>query len=196
MNFDFRESAKKNILVVAHRGAAAGNIPCNTIPAYEAALRQGADMIEIDVDMSRDGKLYIGDEEIMDVSDIELEDKVEEVVAEENAETPVAEEVVTEEAPVETVEEPENKERKVFVGIRPEGFIYDENGVLTLDVTRVEVMGRDKSIVSTHHDAVSETLRTIIDSDVKLPEGATQLRFSLKPNKVHIFDAETEERIK
>ena len=144
----------------------------------------------------RDGKLYIGDEEIMDVSDIELEDKVEEVVAEENAETPIAEEVVTEEAPVETAEEPENKERKVFVGIRPEGFIYDENGVLTLDVTRVEVMGRDKSIVSTHPDAVSETLRTIIDSDVKLPEGATQLRFSLKPNKVHIFDAETEERIK
>ena len=59
MKFDFLESAKKNILVVAHRGAAAGNIPCNTIPAYEAALRQGADMIEIDVDMSRDGKLYI-----------------------------------------------------------------------------------------------------------------------------------------
>lgn len=59
MKFDIFESAKKNILVVAHRGSAAGNIPCNTIPAYEAALRQGADMIEIDVDMSADGKLYI-----------------------------------------------------------------------------------------------------------------------------------------
>ena len=59
MNFDLRESAKKNIIVVAHRGAFAGNIPCNTIPAYKAALRQGADMIEIDVDMSLDGKLYI-----------------------------------------------------------------------------------------------------------------------------------------
>ena len=59
MTFDFRESAKDHILVVAHRGVAAGNIPCNTIPAYEAALRQGADMIEIDVDMSKDGKLYI-----------------------------------------------------------------------------------------------------------------------------------------
>ena len=59
MKFDILESAKKNILIVAHRGSAAGNIPCNTIPAYEAALRQGADMIEIDVDMSADGKLYI-----------------------------------------------------------------------------------------------------------------------------------------
>ena len=59
MKFDFREAAKKNILIVAHRGVFGGNIPCNTIPAYEAALRQGADMIEIDVDMSLDGKLYI-----------------------------------------------------------------------------------------------------------------------------------------
>lgn len=59
MKFDLTESAQKNILVVAHRGSAAGNIPCNTIPAFEAALRQGADMIEIDVEMSADGKLYI-----------------------------------------------------------------------------------------------------------------------------------------
>jgi glycerophosphoryl diester phosphodiesterase len=59
MKFDLRESAQMNILVVAHRGSAAGNIPCNTIPAFEAALRQGADMIEIDVEMSADGKLYI-----------------------------------------------------------------------------------------------------------------------------------------
>jgi glycerophosphoryl diester phosphodiesterase len=59
MKFDLRDSAQMNILVVAHRGSAAGNIPCNTIPAFEAALRQGADMIEIDVEMSADGKLYI-----------------------------------------------------------------------------------------------------------------------------------------
>ena len=59
MKFDFRESAKDHILIVAHRGAAAGNIPCNTIPAYETALRQGADVIEIDVTMSGDGTLFI-----------------------------------------------------------------------------------------------------------------------------------------
>ena len=42
MNFDYREAAKKNILVVAHRGVSAGNIPCNTLPAYEIALKAGA----------------------------------------------------------------------------------------------------------------------------------------------------------
>ena len=53
------ETAKKKIIIAAHRGVAAGNIPCNTMPAYKTALLQGADMIEIDVDMSADGKLYI-----------------------------------------------------------------------------------------------------------------------------------------
>ena len=132
----------------------------------------------------REGKLFIGDEEVMDVPELEIEEKVEEV----------ADETATEEVAVS--EEPAVKERKVFVGIRPEGFIYDENGAFTLDVTRIEVMGRDKSIVSSHPEGVSTTIRTIIDSDVKIPEGATQLKFSLKPNKVHIFDSETEERIK
>lgn len=59
MSFNLTESAKRKILVVAHRGACGGNIPCNTIASYNIALKQGADMIEIDVDMSVDGKLYI-----------------------------------------------------------------------------------------------------------------------------------------
>jgi glycerophosphoryl diester phosphodiesterase len=53
------ELSRKKIIIAAHRGTAAGNIPCNTLPAYRAALEDGADMIEIDVDMSADGKLYI-----------------------------------------------------------------------------------------------------------------------------------------
>ena len=59
MNFDLREKAKENIIVVAHRGASGGNIPCNTMAAYEIALMQGADMLEIDVDCTRDGELII-----------------------------------------------------------------------------------------------------------------------------------------
>ncbi len=46
---------KKGVLIAAHRGSAAGNIPCNTIAAFEAAVRQGADIIETDVTMSADG---------------------------------------------------------------------------------------------------------------------------------------------
>lgn len=59
MAFDIFEKAKENIIVVAHRGAAGGNIPCNTLTAYEIALKQGADMIEVDVSCSRDGKLFL-----------------------------------------------------------------------------------------------------------------------------------------
>lgn len=59
MKFDLRQTAKEKVILVAHRGVAGGNIPCNTITSYETALKQGADMIEIDVTMSKDGKLYI-----------------------------------------------------------------------------------------------------------------------------------------
>ena len=59
MKFDLKQTAKEKIIVVAHRGVWSGNIPCNTIAAYNAALAQGADMIEIDVDMSADKKLWI-----------------------------------------------------------------------------------------------------------------------------------------
>ncbi len=58
-NFDLRERAKEHIVITAHRGAAAGNIPCNTLAAYEIALKQGADMLEVDVSCSRDGKLFL-----------------------------------------------------------------------------------------------------------------------------------------
>ena len=52
------DSAAERLLIVAHRGSSAGNIPCNTMAAYKAALAQGADMIEVDANMSRDGTLY------------------------------------------------------------------------------------------------------------------------------------------
>ena len=59
MKFDLWESAKEHRLIVAHRGTAGGNIPCNTYAAYEIALKQGADMIETDIDCTKDGELVI-----------------------------------------------------------------------------------------------------------------------------------------
>lgn len=59
MNFNIYETARGKILVVAHRGVFGGNIPCNTIASYEIALKQGADMIETDVNITSDGKLII-----------------------------------------------------------------------------------------------------------------------------------------
>ena len=51
--------SEDKVLIAAHRGVAGGNIPCNTLPAFEAALRQGADIIELDVTRSMDGQLFI-----------------------------------------------------------------------------------------------------------------------------------------
>ncbi|HJZ45845.1 MAG TPA: glycerophosphodiester phosphodiesterase [Roseiflexaceae bacterium] len=45
-------------LVIAHRGASA-YAPENTLPAFELAARQGADMIELDVQRSADGELVV-----------------------------------------------------------------------------------------------------------------------------------------
>ena len=53
------EAAKDHLLIAAHRGTAGGNIPCNTIQSYEAALLQGADIMEIDVSVSKDRKLFV-----------------------------------------------------------------------------------------------------------------------------------------
>ena len=51
--------AEKGVLIAAHRGVAGGNIPCNTLQAYEIALRQGADIVEIDVAVTKDRKLFV-----------------------------------------------------------------------------------------------------------------------------------------
>lgn len=60
LTFDLRrDAAVRRILLVAHRGTWGGNVPCNTIASYDTALAQGADMIEIDVDSTSDGRLVI-----------------------------------------------------------------------------------------------------------------------------------------
>lgn len=56
---NIHEAAAKHILLAAHRGVSGGNIPCNTLEAYEIALRQGADIVEIDIARSADGALYV-----------------------------------------------------------------------------------------------------------------------------------------
>ena len=86
-------------------------------------------------------------------------------------------------------------DRDVTVGVRPEGYILDDNGPLTCQVSGIEVMGRDVSIVSTHADSLNPVIRSIINSDANINAAATEVRYSLKPHKVFIFDKETEERI-
>ena len=54
------QTCRAHPLIAAHRGVASGNIPCNTLAAFDAAIASGADIIECDVIKSRvDGSLFI-----------------------------------------------------------------------------------------------------------------------------------------
>lgn len=51
--------AERGVLIATHRGMVAGNIPHNTIPAFEAALMQGTDILETDVTRCGDGTVFV-----------------------------------------------------------------------------------------------------------------------------------------
>ncbi len=87
------------------------------------------------------------------------------------------------------------EDKPVFVGIRPEGFIPDDNGVMSCKLLGVEVMGRDVSVVSSNEAMLSPSVRAIIDADFKVNAAAETVKFNLKPHKVFLFDHETEQRI-
>ena len=86
-------------------------------------------------------------------------------------------------------------DQKVWVGIRPEGFEVDERGKFTVAIQNVEVMGRDSSIIATHPACQKPTLRIIIDSDVKVANTG-DVKLKIKPNKIFLFNYETEERLR
>ena len=83
----------------------------------------------------------------------------------------------------------------VTVAVRPEGFVLNENGALSCELSNVEVMGRDVSIVSRNAASLNPVVRSIIDADNKIDVTAKEVRFDLKTHKTFIFNAETEERI-
>ena len=85
--------------------------------------------------------------------------------------------------------------QEVTVGIRPEGFVLDANGPMQCQLSNVEVMGRDVSIVSANEASVNPIIRSIINADNKVDTTSETVRYTLKPHKVFIFNKETEERI-
>ena len=86
-------------------------------------------------------------------------------------------------------------DQEVIIGVRPEGFIPDDNGTLTCSLNNVEVMGRDVSVVSTHTASLNPIVRSIINTDNKIDATAGVIKYNLKPHKVFLFNKETEERI-
>ena len=105
----------------------------------------------------RDGKVWIGNEAVLDV--------------------------------------PGKENREIWVGIRPEGFIPDENGRFTCRMDRVEVMGRDVSVVCTNEQMTGKSIRAIVSSENMFRPDQKMVRFNLKPHKVFLFDRESEERV-
>lgn len=57
-------------LVVAHKGASA-YLPGNTLAAFELAIRQGADCIEIDVQLTGDGNIVVYDRWYVEDGDVQ-----------------------------------------------------------------------------------------------------------------------------
>lgn len=86
----------------------------------------------------------------------------------------------------------------VYVGIRPEGFLMadecpDSKKVLTLNCEQVITQGRDLSLVCSSPYFVGDKMKIIIDSDIDAKTG--KIKFGLRPNKIYVFDGNTEERI-
>ena len=81
----------------------------------------------------------------------------------------------------------------VWAGIRPEGFLPRPDGPLRCALSRVEVLGRDVSMVCTHPACENGSLRAIVPSrqEAEASGGA----FALRQDKVFLFDREREIRI-
>ncbi len=85
-------------------------------------------------------------------------------------------------------------DRKVCVGVRPEGYVPNVNGKFRCTLSSVEVMGRDTSVVF-EHPAAETRLRAIISADHLIDNSQMEIRFDLKPNKVFLFDEVSKQRV-
>ena len=86
-------------------------------------------------------------------------------------------------------------DQPVDVAIRPEGLTLDGKGVFTCNLDRVEVMGRDISVVAAHKESQNEVVRAIVDSDNICDLKGDTVSFGIKENKIFIFDKKTGDRI-
>ena len=86
-------------------------------------------------------------------------------------------------------------DQPVYVGVRPEGFELCPEGTFTCKGERVEVMGRDISVICKHANAHSDVIRAIIEAEHMDAAQSDILHFSLEPHKVFLFSKETEMRL-
>jgi len=87
-------------------------------------------------------------------------------------------------------------DQEVTVAIRPEGFDLEADGAFTCDLNRVEVMGRDISVVCQHEAFTGAAIRAIISSENLTEISGSSVRFHLKPHKVFLFRKDDGSRIR
>ena len=88
--------------------------------------------------------------------------------------------------------------QKVYAAIRPEGFVVDQNGTFECSLKRIEVMGRDVTVVCGNEFCISNDnhiVRAIINSDENINISDKTVRFSVNPRKIYLFDYQTQNRI-
>ena len=78
---------------------------------------------------------------------------------------------------------------ELTLAVRPEGLVPSPDGVLSASLSRVEVMGRDTSVVFTHGKAENAICRAIVASDAYIPSGDS-VAFEIRPEKAYLFRAD------
>lgn len=92
-----------------------------------------------------------------------------------------------------TITEIANQE--VYVAIRPEGFALtsEKEKVLHAEAEMVQVLGRDISVIAKNNGCLTPTFKVIVQQTADNLVGSINLK--VLPNKLFIFDINTQERI-
>lgn len=87
------------------------------------------------------------------------------------------------------------RDGKVYVGIRPEGFKPADDGAFSAELERVEILGRDISVICKSDLSQSGMIRAIVSSENLIDTTKSTVSFNLNPSKVFLFDDKSEERL-
>ncbi|MCD7807181.1 MAG: ABC transporter ATP-binding protein, partial [Lachnospiraceae bacterium] len=87
------------------------------------------------------------------------------------------------------------EDQEATVAIRPEGFVLQKDGPFSCQLDRLEVMGRDVSVISSHPASEAPKVRSIVPAETMVDLGQKEVHFALKPGKVFLFHQETGVRI-
>ncbi|MCI9438212.1 MAG: ABC transporter ATP-binding protein [Lachnospiraceae bacterium] len=94
----------------------------------------------------RNGRLYIGEDAVLEIGpSADREEEAEEGTVRRRVDG--------------------TTDREVYAAIRPEGFLLQKEGVLRCELSGVEVMGRDISVISRNRASLSSAVRSIIGSE-------------------------------